>query len=99
MTPQAVSTSALTEATFAALRLGRSLVLVGGGYETDVYHSRELGLAFKLKFAASSVSASLARARQLQAASDTFRCYLGPEHSLPNELRIHVARSRHIILR
>lgn len=67
---------------FAALRLIQPVIRIGGGYETDVFFSGDLGLALKLKHDNGKPAAMLARARRLRWAADQFRAYLGPEHSL-----------------
>lgn len=67
---------------FAALRLMQPVTRVGGGYETDVFFSDDLGLALKLKHDNDRPAAVLARARRLRQAADRFRAYLGPDHSL-----------------
>jgi hypothetical protein len=67
---------------FAALRLRQPVTRVGGGYETDVFFSDDLGLALKLKHDNDRPAAALDRARRLRQAADRFCAYLGPEHSL-----------------
>jgi hypothetical protein len=67
---------------FAALRLTQPVTRVGGGYETDVFFSSDLGLALKLKHDNGKPAAMLARAQRLRRAADQFRAYLGPDHSL-----------------
>jgi hypothetical protein len=67
---------------FVALRFTQPVTRVGGGYETDVFFSGDLGLALKLKHANGKPAAMLARARRLKQAADRFRAYLGPDHSL-----------------
>jgi hypothetical protein len=57
-------------------------VHVGGGYETDVFFSSDLGLALKLKLDNGKPAAIVARARRLRRTADLFRAYLGPDHSL-----------------
>lgn len=70
-------------ASFASLRLTQPVARVGGGYETDVFHSAEWGLALKLKHNGGAPAAMRARAHRLRQVADRFRDYLGPEHSLP----------------
>lgn len=67
---------------FVALRLTQPVTRVGGGYETDVFSSGDMGLALKLKHDNGKPAAMLARARRLRWAADRFRAYLGPDHSL-----------------
>lgn len=70
---------------FAALRLTQPVTRVGGGYETDVFFSGDLGLALKLKHDNGKPAAMLARAQRLRRAADRFRAYLGPDHSLRSD--------------
>lgn len=67
---------------FAALRLTQPVTYIGGGYETDVFISGDLGLALKLKHDHGAPAMMVARARRLRQAADRFRAYLGPDHSL-----------------
>lgn len=70
-------------ASFTALRLAQPLTQVGGGYETDVFHSSDHGLALKLKQNSGGPAVMFAYAQRLRQVADHFRAYLGPEHSLP----------------
>ena len=70
---------------FAALRLSQPVVHIGGGYETDVFFSSDLGLALKLKLDNGKPAAMVARARRLKRTADLFRAYLGPDHSLVSD--------------
>ena len=66
-----------------ALRLTQPVTRVGGGYETDVFHSSDHGLALKLKHRSGEPAMMLAYAQRLRQVADRFRAYLGSEHSLP----------------